>query len=364
MPSPNISMKRILIAASGTGGHLFPARFIAEEISRQNADVSIEFIGSGRPLEAQIIDAYGYKRHEISLVGLKNKGIIGICKFLSKLPLAFIKTLHLLRTFKPDVIVGVGGYVSVLPVVVGYLLGIPAWIHEAEKEPGWANQLLSFFAKRASLAHAETKFKGSIAKEFCGHPVHPEIITLGERRRRELTTAEVSPVLLVLGGSQGASSLDKMVESCIPVLKQKGFSVIHQARSENCESLQQAYDAAGIQARVLPFIQNMAAVYAEADVIIARSGAGTVREVSVINTPAIFVPLNLGAHNEQFHNADKLASVGKAFVVEQGNQEKLVSVLTEIAQPQVRMKMMTAAYSLQDLNAAQKIAAGILTLSS
>ena len=148
---------RFLIAASGSGGHLFPAVFIAEALSSvtehsgKKVVVSVEFIGSGRPLEAEIIDKRGYMRHVYAAAPVKGKGPLGLLRFFLKLPANMLQVYRLLRSYKPHMVIGVGGYVSVLPVVIASLLRIPTWIHEAELEPGMANRVLTYFTKRVSV---------------------------------------------------------------------------------------------------------------------------------------------------------------------------------------------------------------------
>ena len=156
------SPRRIIVAASGTGGHLIPALHIVDALKRAEPSCVVEFIGAGRPLEEKLIVEKGYTRHTIASAGIKRRRLTGAVQFLVRFPKGVSQIRSLYRSFRPDVVVGVGGYVSVLPVIVARFMGIPTWIHEAERKPGLANKVLGYFADRMSTAFADTTTGGRV----------------------------------------------------------------------------------------------------------------------------------------------------------------------------------------------------------
>lgn len=307
---------RILIAASGTGGHLIPALLIAQEFKRCGVQVEISFVGSGRPLEDKLIGGAGYNRYTVPIVGLKRRGIRGALEFSAKLPGAILATLRILREFKPDLVIGVGGYASFFPVALASLSGTPTWIHEAELRPGLTNLALSLFARRISLSIPGTKLPFWAKGIYTGHPVKPDVVAVGA----EQWSGEPPRKLLVMGGSQGAQSIDTALLEMVPWIREHNLSVFHQARGESVQTLASAYSRAGIDAQVVPFIDQVATAYRWSDLIVARSGAGTVMEIGAVGRPAILVPLPTAAGNEQEANARLLVESGKGVIVKEGER--------------------------------------------
>ena len=352
---------RVLVAASGSGGHLIPALHIMRGVKSLEPTAIVEFVGAGRPLEEKIIIGAGFTRHVVAAAGVKGKGAIALIKLAFVLPKGFLQCVKLFRRFKPDVVVGVGGYVSVLPVVVAKLMGIPTWAHEAELHPGLANRFLGYFAKTISTAFAETKIKGGANLVFTGHPVRPELRGVEPNPEgRELPTR-----LLVLGGSQGARSLDNAVTGLGELLHERGIEVVHQCRPDNSELVINAYRAAKVKASVVPFIDDMAGAYQWCDLIISRSGAGSVAEIGCVNRPTIFVPYPFQQGTHQSDNAQTLAKIHKAIVVEETAPEfprRLKEALLELLKPDVFQAMKKAPSDPKGLDAAEVIARGILEL--
>jgi len=345
---------RILIAASGSGGHLLPALFIAKAFRARDANSQIEFVGSGRPLEEVIIGRNGFKCHKISAVGLKNRGLKGLLEFIIHLPAGIASTWKLISSFKPDIIVGVGGYVTLLPVVFGFVRRTPVWIHEAELKPGLANAFLSLFATKTSIAfeHAAMPFWANTI--YTGHPVRPEIASIGA----EPSNVTSPKNILVMGGSQGASAVDLAMLDICPLLAHNSLKIWHQCRKENEEKVISGYKAAALEARVESFIEKPEEAYRWADLIVCRSGAGTVMEIGLINRPTIFVPYPFAQGNHQLANAQTLADVGKALIVEEGPDftSKLKSALESLLDQQQYLKMKNAPYASRRADAADQIA--------
>jgi UDP-N-acetylglucosamine--N-acetylmuramyl-(pentapeptide) pyrophosphoryl-undecaprenol N-acetylglucosamine transferase len=350
---------RILIAASGTGGHLFPALYLAREIQRRDPAVQIWFVGSGRPLEAKIIDAAGFHREVLDVVGVNRRGLRGLVEFLGKLPRALRQAWKILAAFKPDAVVGVGGYVSVLPVFLAWGRGIPTWIHEAELAPGLANRFLAFFATKASVAFKNAKMPRQSRVVFTGHPLRDEILKVPSSLPE--TTAITN--VLVIGGSQGAESLDRALPALGEILKSAQLTVLHQCRAANVEKVSRAYQEQGVSASVAPFIEDMAAAYMWAHLVVSRSGAGTLMELCVVNRPAILVPLP-SKGIQQLSNARVLENQGKALVVEEGADfvPRLGQALAYLIKPQNFFAMQAKPCEQRVTDAVERIAAGVLAL--
>jgi len=346
----------VLIAASGTGGHLFPALQIAHGFRKQFPEARIEFVGSGRPLEAALIDPTGFKRHELPAIGLKRRGVHGMIEFIVSLPSVVARAWRLHSSLKPDIVVGVGGYASFFPVLLAALRGTPTWIHEAELRPGLTNYILSIFVRRVSLAFVEARLPFWARSVYTGHPVRSEVLAVG----REPHNSEQPRRILITGGSQGAATIDLACAEIAGFMAQHGMEVLHQCRVDNIQKVTTQYQVAGVQAEVLPFIADMAQAYRWCDLIICRSGAGTVMEVGVVNRPAIFVPLATAAGNEQEANANTLAVLGKALVVRDDSAlgQKLKEAMTQIMDQGSYKVMLQAPNPGRSLAAIERIVQG------
>lgn len=357
------SAVRVLVAASGTGGHLIPALHIMRAIKVAHPEAVIECVGAGKPLEEKLLVGNGFTRHIIKTAGVKRRGLVGMLQFLILLPLGLLQSVLLVRRFKPTVVVGVGGYVSVLPVVVARLMRIPTWAHEAELHPGLANRVLGYFANTISTAFAETAIRGRAALVHTGHPVRPEL--------KNIDTITIRPGapsrLLILGGSQGARGLDLAIPDFGPVLKEKGVEVVHQCRPENAELVVNSYRAAKVKASVVSFIDDMAGAYEWSDVIISRAGASSVAEIGCVNRPAIFVPYPFQQGTHQTDNARVLARQSKAVIVEEREPEfgrRLAEALGSILTEETFQEMKNTPSESRSLEAADSIALGIIAAAT
>lgn len=349
---------RILIAAGGTGGHLKPALIIAQALKACSENVIIEFIGAGKPLETKLVDGAGFNRHIISIGGLNNLGIKGLAKWIINLPRALFQTVSLINNFKPDLVIGVGGYVTFLPITVASLKGIPNWIHEAERRYGWANKVLSKYAKRVSLAEPRNDVKGNERFVYTGHPTDPEITNT------DFSKEGNSPKnLFIVGGSQGALALDELVIALAPEIKKRGFEVLHQSRPENLQRVEAALKENRIPYRITPFVDHISEAFAWSDIIISRSGAGLARAIRCTRRPAILVPYPSG--EEQLENAKMLEVLGQARVIQEGPNfsERILSEIDSLkGKKYLEIVEKLKDYRSPDLDAATKIAEGCLKL--
>lgn len=355
------SGQAILIAASGSGGHLLPAVYIARAIKRQSPSHEIAFVGSGRPLEEKLIDPEGFPRHIVTISGIKRTGLVGKLRFLLRFPAAVCATWGLISRVKPAVVVGVGGYVSVLPVLLARLRGIPTWIHEAELHPGLANHLLSYVTSKISLAFESSRMPCARKTVYTGHPVREQIRAIAPV---QAPSNGVISHLLVMGGSQGADAVDRAMVAVAPLLRERGIEVWHQSRVENVEFVRRGYSEAGVTSQVVPFIDQLPEAYRWAHLIVSRAGAGAVMEISAVNIPAILIPLP-ATQIGQADNARFLERLGKALVVPEGEamHERLQAALRALLEPARYAQMKQAAGDQRALDAADRIAAGVLSLA-
>ena len=353
--------RRIIIAASGTGGHLIPAMYIVSALKKADPSCIVEFIGAGRPLEEKLIVEKGYTRHTIASAGVKRRRLTGVLQFLIRLPQGVSQIRALYKSFRPDVVVGVGGYVSVLPVIIARFMRIPTWIHEAERKPGLANSVLSYFADRMSTAFSDTKARGRVTIVHTGHPVREELSTVDCATIREDAPKHV----LILGGSQGARGLDEVVPHLAPLFASREIEVVHQCRPDAMELVVNSYRAAGIAAHVVSFIDDMAGAYQWCDVIISRAGASSVAEISCVNRPTIFVPYPFQQGTHQTDNAQMLVDKKKAILVEEAQPEfpsRLKDALEKVLTPHIFREMKESSVDSSSTQAAQAIADGIFSL--
>ena len=348
----------ILIVAGGTGGHLFPARLIAQAFKDRAPDARIEFIGTGRPLEAQIIDTHGFKRHVVASAGVNGRGILGIVQFFLTLPISIYQTFSILKDLKPDAVIGVGGYVTVIPLLLAALKGIPTLIHEAEIHPGMANKFLGKFVNKISVSFQQARIGPSKKVFYAGQPLRTEM--------KDFVNAEPHCPdrickILVIGGSLGAKAIDHGFMEIAAALAQQGVEMWHQTRPENLHQVQAAYKAAMLNAKVFSFIENIAEAYSWADITVARAGASTVMELTVLGRPAIFVPLPArGDH--QLLNARVLEGQGKALVVEQGEgfSERLLNALKRLLDVSAYREMSIRSVQGRNVDGAERIVSAVL----
>lgn len=348
---------KVIIAASGTGGHLFPARLIAQELQKNN-NVDILFIGAGRPLEEKLIDQFGFKRKAIKMVGIRNLGVKGFINLLKVFPKAFFEMIKTFNEFNPDVVVGVGGYVSFLPILVAKLKGIPSLIYELDLSPGISNKILSYIATKVAVAFPNSSLIKLKKTVYTGHTLKEGLLEI-----RNNTTKEPRN-LLILGGSQGAKKLDTLVKDLIPFLKEHNINLWHQCREESIEAMKEECKKNNFDAKIISFIDDMPKAYSFSDIIISRAGASSVMEILAVNKPAILIPLP-GAGKHQDANANFLANIGKAFIVEETEEnfeEKVKEYLKKLFRNDEYQKMVQTKTTEINLNGASKIKDEILLM--
>ena len=305
----------IVIAAGGTGGHLYPAVALAKEFRHQDPKTVITFVGAGRHLEESILTHEGFTLSRIKVKGIVGQGAWGTLYALVLLPRAIWKALRLLQAKGTDLVVGTGGYFSPPVVLAAWLLGVYRVILEPNAMPGLANRFLGPLANRIFLAFEQAKTYFNPAKvRIVGTPVreeffHTEVISPPQKLRH----------LLVFGGSQGARALNTaMGEALRSSLRlRQELHIVHQTGFEDHERTQTLYAEAGVDAEVVPFLYDMPKALKAADLVIARSGAGTLAELAVCGKAAILIPFPHATHGHQEKNARAAEAEGAATVIPQ-----------------------------------------------
>ena len=307
---------RMLVAGGGTGGHVFPGVALAEEVVGRHFANDVVFVGTARGLEARVVPEAGFPIDLIDVKGLKGKGLVGILLSVLLLPRAFLDSFRILRRWRPDVVVGVGGYASGPVVLAAWLLRIPTSVQEQNAVPGLTNRILGRFVKAVFTAFPEAAAHFPRRKVFqLGNPIRR---TLMENFMRPDTPHEL-PRVLVFGGSQGAHALNMRVIEALPHLAdlRQAIRFTHQTGARDREQVERGYAACGFEPDVREFIDDMSAAYAECDVVVCRAGATTLAELMVCKRPSILIPFPAAADNHQVVNARSLADAGAAVMIEE-----------------------------------------------
>lgn len=302
-----------VIAAGGTGGHIFPGLALAGEIVAQRPQAQVVFIGTGEGLEARLVPAAGFPLETVRASGFSGKSLADRIRSLARLPFSVREARRLLRKLDPGAVVGLGAYVSVPVILAARSLSIPTLIHESNALPGVANRLLSRVATRTAVGFEAARRRFSARVMVTGTPVRKEFFaapppeTGGARPRR----------LLAFGGSQGSAALNRAMVEAAPLLAGEGFEVVHQTGEKWLDSVRQAYGKLPEGWRLEPFLPRLFDSMGRCDLVICRAGAMTLAELGAAGRPAILVPLASSTHGHQLANARAVAESGAAVVLEE-----------------------------------------------
>jgi UDP-N-acetylglucosamine--N-acetylmuramyl-(pentapeptide) pyrophosphoryl-undecaprenol N-acetylglucosamine transferase len=302
---------KVLIAAGGTGGHIYPGIAVAKEIVRRDEANEVLFVGTAHGLETRIVPESGFQLSLIHSAGLKNVGLIGKLKGLGVLPRSFVEARKIIRQFRPHVVVGAGGYVSGPVLLMAAIMGVPTLVMDSNALPGFTNRQLSRFVDKAALTfEAALPFFGKKGV-VTGNPVRPEFFAI--------SPSEVGSKidLLIFGGSQGARAINQAVVAALPLISdlRDRLSVTHQTGEAMFDEVRLAYENVGWEAEVRPYISNMAEAFDKADLVISRAGATTCAEIVAAGRAAILIPLPTAADDHQRKNAEALSAAGAAKVI-------------------------------------------------
>ena len=302
----------VMIMAGGTGGHVFPALAVAEELRGRAQPVV--WMGTREGLEARVVPAAGIEMEWISIAGLRGRGTAAWLAAPFRISIAIIQALAAMRRRKPAVVLGMGGFVSGPGGVAAWLCRRPVLIHEQNAVAGTTNRLLSRIARRVFEAFPDS-FPGGVAAELVGNPVRREILELAQRDTGGDERSRGAVHILILGGSQGARVLNERVPKALAKLPDSvSVDIWHQA-GRGLETARRGYAEHGLLARVDAFVQDMAGAYAWADLVICRAGALTIAELTAAGLGAILVPFPYAVDDHQARNAENFASQGAGIVI-------------------------------------------------
>ncbi|MGH9639555.1 MAG: undecaprenyldiphospho-muramoylpentapeptide beta-N-acetylglucosaminyltransferase [Candidatus Acidiferrales bacterium] len=356
--------KSLLIAGGGTGGHVFPALAVAKEWLRRGASPSaarcgeggrhVLFVGTERGLETKLVPQAGMPLEVIRAAGLKGIGGTRLLRNLALLPAGLWDSHRILNRNRFNVAFGVGGYASGPMMLMAALHGIPTVIFEPNVEPGFTNRVLAKIAKRIAVAHQPTADQFGGRAVVTGCPVRPEFFAIPAKEHIEPFN------ILITGGSRGALPINRAVISSLDLLaaRKNQLFIVHQTGERDYNAVRVAYEKLGLQAEVLPFIENMAQRFAQADLIVCRSGAITVAEVAASGRAAIFIPFGASTDAHQTRNAAAMQDAGAARLLpqEELTPERLTTeIFTLLDQPQRIREMENRAQALARPRAVEDI---------
>ena len=311
-----MSGRPILVMAGGTGGHVYPALAVARELQLHSQDVV--WLGTRRGIESRVVPAAGIEIEWISVRGVRRKGLLAVLLAPVEICWALLQSLGVILRRKPVAVLGMGGFVSGPGGVAAWLTRRPLLIHEQNAAAGLTNRLLARLA-RVVLQAFPGSFNANVDVETVGNPVREDIAAVAAPTIRYADRN--GPMrLLVLGGSQGALTLNMCVPEAVSLLPQeKRPEIRHQCGSRTFEQTRDAYSSHGVAVELLPFIEDMAAAYAWADLVVCRAGALTVAEICAVGLPALLVPYPSAVDDHQTANAQPLVAAGAAMIIANGD---------------------------------------------
>lgn len=317
----------VMIMAGGTGGHVYPALAVADELRQRG--VPVIWLGTKKGIEARLVPQAGIDVDWLGMSGLRGKGLVTLVLAPVKILMACYQALKILRKRKPAAVLGMGGFVSAPGGVMAWVLRIPLLIHEQNAVPGMSNRILAKMATGVMEAFPNSFISGATQ---VGNPVRKDIADIADPGVR-LSEHKGSLRVLIFGGSLGAARLNEIVpEACAEILRSKGLEIKHQAGPGNFEQTRLNYTQLKVKAEVLEYMDNMPEMYAWADVVICRAGAMTIAELAAAGVASILVPYPYAVDDHQTCNAKYLSDKGAAVLIQQEdlNVKKLVEVLKEM----------------------------------
>lgn len=324
---------KLMIAGGGTGGHLFPGISVAEEFLSRDPENEVLFVGTERGIEARVLPKLGMPLECIPASGVRGKNGLAKVKGLALFAYGYAESRKILKRFRPDLVLGVGGYASAPLCMAARGMQIGYFVHEQNAIPGLTNRLLARFADQIFISFDEAeKFFPEGRTVMTGNPVRKEIIAgNADEPAGEGTVLN----LLVFGGSQGAHSINQACIAAAPHLADLGdkVAVLHQTGDKDRAEVQAAYEQAGIRATVLPFIDDMAAAYRRADLLVCRAGATTLAEVTACGKACLFVPFPHAVDDHQRRNAEAMLKKDAGFMLleRELSGERLAGMVRELA---------------------------------
>ncbi len=348
-------MKKILIMAGGTGGHVFPGLALADEFKLRGCEV--HWLGTQRGLESKLVPEAGIPFNTISVEGIRGKRVNQLLLMPFQLVFSLYQSLNIIRHLKPDFVIGMGGYVSGPGGLASFLLRKPLYIHEQNSIGGTTNRLLARLAK-----HVFTGFPDAFNHGIhVGNPIASDILSLPEPNIR-FDKREGPLRLLILGGSRGALAINQVIPDALNLLaSSQQVDVLHQTGSEHLSSTEALYKEHTVNARIVPFIDDMRSAYEWADVAICRAGALTVSELAAAGLGSILIPFPFAVDDHQTQNAAYLVGNDAGILLPQQelNAKRLAEILSNLDRKRL-LEMAESAYTLRTSYATKIVADGII----
>ena len=341
-----------LVMAGGTGGHIFPGLAVAEALRERGWRV--HWLGAPDSMEAQLVPPRGFPLETVNFGGVRGKGPITLALLPVRLLRAFWQSLRVVRRVKPDVVIGLGGYITFPAGMMSVLLGKPLVLHEQNSIAGMANKVLAGVADRVFTAFPNVLKKAS----WVGNPLRPAFVQQpGPAERLGSRTGPLR--MLVVGGSLGARGLNEIVPKALALIPpEKRPTVLHQSGAKQIDELRANYAAAGVQAELTPFIEDTAQAFAQADLIVCRAGASTVTEIAAVGAAAVFVPFPSAVDDHQTTNARFLVDQGGGWLVQQRDlsPQGLADLIQKTERPELIRRALVAK-SMQKISATAEVVA-------
>lgn len=321
-------MMRMIITGGGTGGHVYPGIAVAREIESRGKN-EILFVGAKRGIESRLVPENGYKIELIEITGLKGRGLLAKLSTLAKLVTAVFRAFAIIKKFRPDLVLGVGGYASGPVGIAAKLAGIPVALAEQNALPGMTNRWLGrFVAQKVFVTWPESVKSFSADKAVVtGNPIRPEFFEVKRMRTDNLFS------LLVIGGSQGAVSINNAICDSIGLFNanKDKLRIVHQSGRNDERKVKEAYTSAEFEHEVKAFLDDMPQRLADADLVISRAGAGAISEICAVGRGAVYVPFPGASDDHQTKNGVEMEKAGAGIVVDDKdfNAEKAVALIKD-----------------------------------
>jgi len=354
---------KVIIAGGGTGGHLFPGIAIAEEFQKRGQKNIVLFIGTDRGLEKNVLREMGFPLRTLDVEGIKGKGFVERGRALLKIPRSLLRSFKIIREFRPDIVIGVGGYASGPAVITAHFMGVKTAVAEQNVLPGITNRVLGRFVDKVFLTFAETRKWFPEKKVLVtGNPIRAAFFSRITAQEEEVEKGRGENfTILIFGGSQGAHAINVALINAVEHLKEmrEHLRIVHQTGYNDLETVSKIYQVnKGIKAEVFPFIMDMASAFRKADLLICRAGATTVAEITAMGKAAILIPFPFAAGNHQTKNAEVLVKAGAAEMIPERELEgkRLAEVIRRFyRRPEMIREMEIKSAGLGNVRAAADI---------
>lgn len=366
---------KVILSGGGTGGHIYPAVSIAKEILNNHKDAEIIFVGTEKGLESKIIPNEGFELKKIKVRGFERRLSFANLIALKEVAASFFDVKKIIKDFKPDIVIGTGGYVCGSLLITAALMHIPTLIHEQNAFPGVTNKLLSRFVDKVALNFEEAKkYFANQSKLFVtGNPIRNEMLNISKPEGLKAFGFSADfPLVFVVGGSRGAKRINECITPIVmQCIQSKSFQLLHMTGETQYGNVVRAYEEKGIPLdtkylKVVPYLHNIPYALAASDLIISRCGASTLSEITLLGKPAVLIPFPYATDNHQEYNARALEKNGAAIVIiEKELNESILSqtVLELLSHPEQLKEMGDKSRALGKSSAASEIVKAALALT-